>query len=217
MSALDRFVPKGQAQSIVFPTPKFGADNQLTPHKETDYYKLSNEKMKEFQDTLKRFSVTLKSRKIFKKLGVEIREPGDYNLDYVLSIAKLIEERREGADNTRDCKRFIRKCFRGAAKHKDVLTGIISMAPSDIYGSVISGGFTLILAVSLTRFHFGIIVLTFVSLGRRWRSTRIFAKTSRQPLLIYRENSTMCTDCPMFTSSHWRSIPVQIRSSSQFS
>lgn len=66
----------------------------------TDYYKLSNEKMKAFQDTLKRFTDILRTREMFKKLGVEIKEPKDweYNLDYVLSIAKLIEERRGEAD-----------------------------------------------------------------------------------------------------------------------
>lgn len=108
---------------------------------------MSQGKMKEFQEALTRFSETLQKRKVFSRLGVQRRDPREFDLEYVLSIATRISEWRDQDEDTRVCKRFIRKVCLKAAKHKDVLSGLISLAPSDSYGSVISGGLTLILAV----------------------------------------------------------------------
>lgn len=120
-------------------------------------YKLSEAKMKDFQQTLTRFTETLQRRKVFAKLGVPPRKPQNFDLDYVLSIATRISEWRDENEETHICKRFIRKICQKTTKHKNVLSGLISLAPSDTYGSLISGGFTLILAVSpLTTFSFGL-------------------------------------------------------------
>ncbi|KAJ4419496.1 hypothetical protein N0V82_004941 [Gnomoniopsis sp. IMI 355080] len=102
--------------------------------------------MKEFQETLKRFTEILQKRKVFSKLGIPSRDPRTFDLGYVLAIATRISEWRDADEDTRICKRFIRKFCQKATKHKNVLSGLISLAPSDTYGSVISGGFTLILA-----------------------------------------------------------------------
>lgn len=120
-----------------------GSDNE-----NLESYKLSQTKMRDFQQTLTRFTETLQKRKVFTKLGIPSRDPRNFDLDYVLSIATRISERRDTDEETRICKRFIRKICQKTTKHKNVLSGLISLAPSDIYGSVISGGFTLILAVS---------------------------------------------------------------------
>src|SRR5262245_6595172 len=104
--------------------------------------------MEKFQETLKRFTKTLQSRNIFKKMGLEPRDPADYDINYVLKIAELIQEHKEGSKNTKTIKKFIQKCFRGVHRHKTAIRGLISMVPDDVYGSVISGGFSLILAVS---------------------------------------------------------------------
>lgn len=111
--------------------------------------------MKEFQETLARFTETIQKREVFSKLGIPMRDPRNFDLEYVLSIATRISERRDEDEDTRICKKFIRKFCQKATKHKNVLSGLISLAPSDTYGSVISGGFTLILAVRLplTNFH----------------------------------------------------------------
>lgn len=104
--------------------------------------------MEKFQETLKRFTKTLQERKIFKDLKIECRDPADYDLAYVLHIAELVQEHKEGSENTRTVKDFIRKCYRGANKHKNTITALLSMVPTDAYGSIISGGFSLILVVS---------------------------------------------------------------------
>ncbi|KAH6962420.1 hypothetical protein BKA56DRAFT_174357 [Ilyonectria sp. MPI-CAGE-AT-0026] len=127
VSPLDRFRPEDEAQS------------------EAQYYEKSAKMMEKFQETLKRFTKTLQQRKVFNDLKIEYRDPADYDLAYVLSIAELIQEHNEGSENTRTVKKFIRKCFRGATKHKSTITALLSMVPSDAYGSVISGGFSLIL------------------------------------------------------------------------
>lgn len=90
--------------------------------------------MEKFQETLKRFTKTLQERNIFKDLKIEYRDPADYDLAYVLSIAELIQEHKEGSENTRTVKDFIRKCFRGATKHKSTITALLSMVPTDAYG-----------------------------------------------------------------------------------
>jgi hypothetical protein len=97
----------------------------------------------EFQKTLQSFIETLKSRKIFKSITPDLCDPEDYNLQYVLKVASQIQEHKEGLENTRMIKRFIRKCCRGVADHNTVLNGFLSMIPNDAYGSAISGGLSL--------------------------------------------------------------------------
>ncbi|KPM40078.1 hypothetical protein AK830_g6503 [Neonectria ditissima] len=109
-------------------------------HKEAD------EQMRQFQDTLKSFTEKLQKRKLFKKLGLEVRDPSQYDLNYVLSIASKINDERDQPYNTHTCKAFIRKCFQVVTKNKNIVTGLLSMLPNDLYGSVISGGFSVILA-----------------------------------------------------------------------
>jgi hypothetical protein len=120
----------------------------LINYSETDYYKESNKQMNEFQGTLKAFCQTLKKRKLDSKLGIEIKEPKDYKMTDVLSIAKMIYDENERSVNTRSCMRAIRKCFQATARHEGTLKNLLNFIPGDIYGSVISGGFTIILAVS---------------------------------------------------------------------
>lgn len=104
--------------------------------------------MAKFQETLKNFSKMLQSRDVFKKLNIEERNPENYDLEYVQRIAALIHEHKEGEENTRSVKRFILRCFRSAHEHRTTLTCLLDMVPNDLYGSVMSGGFSLILAVS---------------------------------------------------------------------
>lgn len=119
-------------------------------YSEPEYYKDSKEVMEKFQETLKKFTKTLQSREVFRKLNLEERDPASYDLEYVQKIAASIQEYKEGEETTRSVKRFILKCFRSAHAHRNTLSCLFDMVPDDIYGSVISGGFSLILAVGLS-------------------------------------------------------------------
>lgn len=140
-------MPRGMQISIT----SHVLDNFLTTISQAfkqELYSLSDKKLSEFKRVLERFSEMLQTRKAFSRLGVPMREPRDFDLDYVLSIATLISERREESVNARTCKTFVRKCCKTAVKHKDAVRGLISIAPTDVYGCLITGGFTVILAVS---------------------------------------------------------------------
>lgn len=100
-----------------------------------------------FQVTLENFTKTLQSRKVFKTLQIEPRDPASYDLEYVLKAASVVKEHKEGLENTQTIKKFIRRCCKGASDNSTVLKGFLSMIPTDTYGAVISGGLTLILAV----------------------------------------------------------------------
>jgi hypothetical protein len=100
-----------------------------------------------FQVTLKNFTKTLQSRKMFKNLQLEPRDPANYDLEYVLKVASMVQEHKEGLENTQTIKKFVRRCCKEATENNTMLKGFLSMIPSDTYGSVLSGGLTLILAV----------------------------------------------------------------------
>ncbi|KAK0392759.1 hypothetical protein NLU13_2254 [Sarocladium strictum] len=128
VSGLDRFVPAENAPSSA------------------EYYKASSEMIAKFQVTLENFTKTLQSRKVFKTLQIEPRDPASYDLEYVLKVASVVKEHKEGLENTQTIKKFIRRCCKGTSDNSTVLKGFLSMIPTDTYGAVISGGLTLILA-----------------------------------------------------------------------
>ncbi|KAK1991838.1 hypothetical protein LX36DRAFT_589633 [Colletotrichum falcatum] len=88
------------------------------------------------------------TRKGFKNLGVDLKDPARCDLSYVYKVATAAVERRDGSGSLRACKDFARKCFKSASKRDTALGAIMSMIPSDAYGSVISGGVMTILAIA---------------------------------------------------------------------
>lgn len=114
-------------------------------------YQPSEKKMEDFRQTLTRFNEMLEKKKLFSSLGIPVRNPEDFDIDYVLTIAERISERNHKSDELNTCKRFARHICHKAVKNKNVLSGLIGLAPTDAYGSLISGGFTIVLAVSATR------------------------------------------------------------------
>lgn len=106
----------------------------------------------QFRQTLESFTHTLQSRGIFTRLGIEPCDPAKCDIHYVLKVAKAIRERKEGSRDTRSIKRFMERCSKRAAANKATISALLSMVPNDIYGSVISGGFSLILTVRGSRF-----------------------------------------------------------------
>ncbi|KAK3349667.1 hypothetical protein B0T25DRAFT_591901 [Lasiosphaeria hispida] len=125
---LDIFAPRG----FVFDTSKCYAESQKS--------------LVRFKQTLERLAVVLRERNVEMELGVVIKDPSEFTLDYVLGIANKIQEGRENSLDAKSCKAFIRRCYRKFEKKRGVVGAILSMVPDDAYGSVISGGFTLILA-----------------------------------------------------------------------
>lgn len=140
-----------------------------------------------FQATLTSFTKTLQSRKMFKNLQLEPRDPANYDLDYVLKVASMVQEHKEGLENTQTIKKFVRRCCKGAAENNTMLKGFLSMIPSDTYGSVLSGGLTLILAVRRRSFdHLQYISLT-DAINRPWKAMRSREWKYRQHWRIFRE------------------------------
>ncbi|KAI0485563.1 hypothetical protein F4859DRAFT_471720 [Xylaria cf. heliscus] len=122
---LGRFVPK----DAVFNASK--------------YYQESRKRKLEFQRRLEKFACMLKDRNVDKELHIEIKDPKDFTLPYILELIDKIEKH---TDTKRPYKAFVRRCFRRIEEHKEIVEGVISFVPDDIYGALISGGFTLILA-----------------------------------------------------------------------
>lgn len=143
---LDRFVSKAEVQE--YEAFFFHLIQCLTTHSENEYYKLSSEKIAQFEGTLKSLCSIIKKRKLDVKAGIKIKEPKDYKMEDVFVIAgKIFAEHNDPGTN--NCMGIIRKCFRVAGKHENTLTSLLNFVPTDIYGSILCGGFTLILVVSV--------------------------------------------------------------------
>lgn len=119
-----------------------------------DCYEESRKRIKQFEETLDRFSKTLEKHDLAKKIDITLKKPSEYNLKDVLQIADKVYERHKNADDVKSCTGAIRKCFRFVGKNASPLQCLLNFVPSDSYGSVISGGFTVILAVSLIHLMF---------------------------------------------------------------
>ncbi|ETS76966.1 hypothetical protein PFICI_10840 [Pestalotiopsis fici W106-1] len=127
ITEIDRFASKG----VKFDVARF--------------YTQSESSMEAFRDvTLRRLVATLKERRIEEQLGISLKDPSEFNFEYVLSIVNKLKDARD-APNSNSCKNFIRRCFRKVEDNRGVIGGILEMLPGDIYGSVLSGGFSLIL------------------------------------------------------------------------
>lgn len=110
-------------------------------------YEESQQRMAKFQQTLERFVRLLRERNVDRELNVEIKDPGQLTMEDALSIIGKIQDGRN-TKQVKSCKDFIYKCYRKAESKRGIAEAVLTMVPNDVYGSVISGGFTLILAVS---------------------------------------------------------------------
>jgi hypothetical protein len=101
-----------------------------------------------FRRTLKAFVGVVKQINADSQLNIPIKDPTELTLGDCLGILNQITEHSESSSKTRSCKKFIRGCYRKVEDNREIIGEILAIVPMDIYGSVISGGFTLILAVS---------------------------------------------------------------------
>jgi hypothetical protein len=97
---------------------------------------------------LQKFANTIKERGFEKRLRITLKDPKAYKMSDVLSIAEKIQEKHRDADKVKSAMGRIRKCFRFAEDNHGQLKRLLKFVPNDAYGTVISGGFTMILGVS---------------------------------------------------------------------
>ena len=113
-----------------------------------DYYRESREHVKQFQSTLAAFQKNLVDRKLDQRFDIEIKDVSDYTLKDVLKIAQVVEQSHKNADKVHTCMGRIRKFFRASGRNASTFKRLLAFVPGDSYGSVICGGFTIILGVS---------------------------------------------------------------------
>ncbi|EEU37124.1 uncharacterized protein NECHADRAFT_86736 [Fusarium vanettenii 77-13-4] len=128
INEIDRFVPK----DVVF-DPK-------------ETYQQSQQSLETFRRTLQRLIAILRERNVDTQLNIDIKDPSDFTCEYVLQIINKIRETRESATKTRSCKNFVRRCYQKIEDNRSAIEGFLTMIPNDAYGSVISGGFAMIMA-----------------------------------------------------------------------
>ena len=104
--------------------------------------------MNTLRRTLKGFVAVVKQINAKSELNINIDDPADLTMKDCLEIVNQITDYRENSAKTRSCKNFIRGCYQKLEDNRGIIGDILSIVPNDIYGSVISGGFNLILAVS---------------------------------------------------------------------
>jgi len=150
--------------------------------KSVDYHAESAQKLKSLEAALEKFAGTIRRRGFDKKLDIALKDPKAYSTEDVLSIAGKIEEKHRHADKVKDAMGLIRKCFRCAGHNHGQLSRLLKFVPNDTYGTIISGGFTIILGVCWYRIVGIVGELTHIRLSNVQRS---FAPISTKYLQIY--------------------------------
>ncbi|KAI8712656.1 hypothetical protein NCS52_01364200 [Fusarium sp. LHS14.1] len=128
MNELDRFAPKGVA-----------FDSQKA-------YRQSQQSLETFRRTLQKLVAVLRERNVNTQLNIDIKDPSEFTCEYVLQVIDKIGENRESSTKTRSCKNFVRRCYQKMEDNRSAIEGFLAMIPNDVYGSVISGGFAMIMA-----------------------------------------------------------------------
>jgi hypothetical protein len=78
----------------------------------------------------------------------KIKQPNEYTFRDVWEIAEKLGDKHRNAEHVRHEMRFIHKFFRKAGENSSALKRLLAFVPDDTYGSVICGGFTVILGLS---------------------------------------------------------------------
>ncbi|KAF2021281.1 hypothetical protein BU24DRAFT_446333 [Aaosphaeria arxii CBS 175.79] len=113
-----------------------------------NYLKESEEKMKQLEKSLNNFCKIIKDRGFDKKLNICLKDPEGYNSTEILEIVGKIEHSHKNADKVKSCMGRIRKCFHFMGENSGQMQRLVGFVPNDKYGSVISGGFTIILGAA---------------------------------------------------------------------
>ncbi|RSM19485.1 hypothetical protein CDV31_001645 [Fusarium ambrosium] len=124
----DTFVPKG----VVFDS--------------REIYRQSQKSLQTFRWTVQKLVAVLKERNVDTQLNITIKDPSEFTCDYVLQLIDKIQERRDNAIKTSSCKNFVRRCYQKVEDNRGAIEAFLTIIPNDAYGSVISGGFAMIMA-----------------------------------------------------------------------
>ncbi|RSM12542.1 hypothetical protein CEP52_002423 [Fusarium oligoseptatum] len=99
-----------------------------------------------FRWTVQKLVAVLKERNVDTQLNITIKDPSEFTCDYVLQLIDKIQERRDNAIKTSSCKNFVRRCYQKVEDNRGAIEAFLTIIPNDAYGSVISGGFAMIMA-----------------------------------------------------------------------
>ncbi|KLU85595.1 hypothetical protein MAPG_04618 [Magnaporthiopsis poae ATCC 64411] len=106
-------------------------------------YAESREKAEKLKARLADFSSRIHG--LDARLNIDQKRPEEYNMNDVLNIVECIKKKHSEAENAESFLGAIRRLFRSAGRHSGALKTLMGFAPDDIYGSVITGGLTMIL------------------------------------------------------------------------
>ncbi|KAL8364769.1 hypothetical protein RB595_003849 [Gaeumannomyces hyphopodioides] len=131
---------QGPGPQYVSELVKFVRREDIT---QADYYAESQKKVAALKTRLVGFSK--KMHALDNGYKIAHKAPEQYDMNDVLEIVRRIEDKHRTLDKVMSCSGIIRRCFRAVGENSGAIEGLLSFAPDDIYGSIISGGFTLIL------------------------------------------------------------------------
>jgi hypothetical protein len=156
---LDRFVAQEDVVRYEWAVGGYIGGRSLTdtPLIRPDYFEESNRRLIQFKQTLASFQQLLVERKLDQRYGIEIKASGDYTFGDVLSIAHTIQKAHAEAEEVRSCMGLIRKVFRSSGRNASTMATFLEFVPNDMFGSVICGGFTVILSVYFQ--HFPVVLI----------------------------------------------------------
>lgn len=112
-----------------------------------DYFAESQERLEKFKITLAAFQENLVDRKVDQKYEIEIKDSTSYTLEDVLKIAQTVQKKHKDADKIHSCMGRLKKFFHATGRNATTFKKLLAFVPDDVYGSVICGGFTVILGV----------------------------------------------------------------------
>lgn len=127
---LDRFLPR----------------DEIT---QQDYFVESQKRVEKFKETLALFQKNLVDRKVDRRYEIAIKDANSYTLQDVLQIAKIVQKKHSDADQVHSCMGRLKKFFHATGRNASTFKRLLAFVPDDVYGSVICGGFTVILGVCI--------------------------------------------------------------------
>lgn len=121
---------------------KFVAGDNIT---QVDYIAKSEQRAAALKMRLAEFSDKIHG--LDKGLNIQQKPLDQYHLQDVLDIVTRIEEKHRlgDGDKSKSFSGIVRRCFRFTSENSPTIKTLLSFAPDDVYGSVISGGLTMIL------------------------------------------------------------------------
>lgn len=118
-----------------------------------NYFQASRDKCKEFEVLLIDFAKLIYDRNFEKKFQVKSKSFQEYKIQDVLEIAEKVQMKHGSISKVREHTAVFRKCFAAVGRNQGAVDNLLNFIPNDSYGSIIFGGFTLILTVGVFTRH----------------------------------------------------------------